>query len=264
MEWPKYEQVPTERLFIDTRYQRPEVNRLVTVIAENFQPEVFGALLISWRKEKQLAVMDGQQRMNAARLIGIETLPCLISRGLSVAQEARIFVHQNRDRLRVRPVHRFRGEVVGELPRAIAINRIAHTHGIELVDWSGMNAPPEVMAAIVALERVYDSFGEEVLGRALDVIIAAWPQTPGRFRGEIVRAVSHVISQDEPNIEVLIDVLSGPSLGSPYELMKRSSDLRHGKGLGGGSFGYTIDVIRTDYGAAMKKRRRARKVESNE
>jgi hypothetical protein len=246
-DWPfKFEWVPVELLFIDPSYQRPET-RLVKVIAENFRPAVFGTVLGSRRDTGRVAIMDGQQRTSAARLIGVVAVPCLVYEGLTVPEEARIFVQLQRDRLSMRPVQRFKGELRGLYPRAIEIKRVLDARDIELVEHSGKDAPPDALAAITALETIFDRFGSPVLEQALDVITAAWPQTRGRFRGEVVLAVAHFIAQDDPRQDRLVRTLSNPKL-SPDKLMERSAKLRTaGVGLGGGSIGYTVEIIRADY-----------------
>lgn len=247
-DWPlRYELVAIDLLFIDPTYQRPET-RLVKIIAEEFHPEVFGVVLGSRRSNGKVAVMDGQQRTSAARLIGVPAVPSLVTDGLSVADEARIFVRLQRDRLNMRPVQRFKGELAGLYPRAITIKRILDGRGIELVEHSGKDAPPNALAAITALETIHDRFGPPVLEQTLDVIMAAWPQIRGRFRGEVVQAVAQFIAQDSPRSDRLVDTLTNPRLETPEALMERSAKLRTaGVGLGGGSIGYTVEIIRADY-----------------
>lgn len=248
--------LPVESLFIDTRYQRPET-RLIREIAERFNWEQFGTLIVSKRAQLKYATIDGQQRRGAALMVGKVYVPCLLGIGLTVAQEARLFSRLQEDRLSVRPVHRFRADVCGEIPRALEIMAALDRLAIELVESSGRNAPPDALSAVVALEKMYDRYGLPIVQTALEVIIAAWPQQRGRFRGEVMQSIGGFLAIDEPKIDVLINMLSAPKIGSPDKLMERSANARKaGAGLGGGSIGYTIEVLRNDYRRRTRSARR--------
>jgi hypothetical protein len=254
IDWPAYELLRIDRLFVDTDYQRPET-KLVESIAADFRPIAFGAVIVSQRPRDRYALIDGQQRVGGARLRGVERVPALVSVGLTRAQEARAFVHLNRERLAVRAVQRFRAELAGEDPRALTIKRVLDARAIELVESSGFNAPPDALSAIVAVEAVFDRWGVDALEVSLDVITGAWPQQRGRFQGEIVRAVAQMVVQDSPEVGRLMAAMAGPRVGSPAGLMERSANLRRGTGLGGKSVGYTVEVLRLAY---YGRRRRTR------
>ena len=245
-------------LFVDTSYQRP-VAHMADRIADRFDWLKFGALLVSLREDERGAVVDGQQRLTAGHKVGVMTVPCLVVRGLDLAGEAALFVSVQRDRLNVRPAHRFRAEVVAQLPDALEIDRALRARGIELTESSGRSAPPQALAAIDAVRKVWARGGIALVEQTLDVIVGAWAQKRGRFKGDLIRGIGRFIDDEQPDMGALLDALSDPDkLGSPGALSERAVALAKGSAArgGGGSEGYIVRVLRGDYAAARRRAQR--------
>lgn len=260
-EWPKYSRLAVNDLFVDITYQRPET-RLIKQIANELRAEQFGTIIVSARDDGRYAIVDGQQRVGAARLIGITHVPCLVLTGKTLAEEARLFVRLQKDRLNVRAYQRFQAEKVAEDPRALELQSCIDRAGLALIESSGEKEHPDSLAAVGHLEKTYDLGGAGIVDTTFEAIKAAWPGMTGRFRGEIVLAVGTVIAQDDADIARLVEVLADDrprKLGTPNRLMERSVAMRKGVGLGGGSTKYTIAVIREDYRAYGRGSRRRAK-----
>lgn len=254
--------IETRECWVDLAYQRPETH-LIRRIADDFRHEQFAAILVSEREgpDGRYAVIDGQQRLGAARLLGITHIPALVANTKTQAAEAALFVATQRERLNVRPAHRFRAEVVAGAPRALEIDALIKAHGLTLGESSGVREAPDAFAAIGTTEQMHDRFGIEVLATTFDVLVSAFPGMPGRWRGEFIAAIATFIAQDKPDLGRLIETLADDRpnrLGSPNVLYARSTDLRKGRGAGGGSWTYTVDVIRDDYRKRRPRRSRSR------
>lgn len=99
--------IPVE-LFNIQPYQRSK-QRHVTRIAENWDDAKCNVLLVSYdEKNGWFNVVDGQHRAAAARMRGIEYLVCEIFIGMTISQEASLFVSQNENTKKLTPFDTFK------------------------------------------------------------------------------------------------------------------------------------------------------------
>lgn len=85
---------PISDLVVDI-YQREIKAKKIKAIVENFRIDDFGALTVSKRgKSKKYYVVDGQHRAIAARILGLEAVPCLKIKRTGRQAEARVFKDQ--------------------------------------------------------------------------------------------------------------------------------------------------------------------------
>lgn len=82
--------VPVEDLHIDDSYQRPVHNHVKT-IAQEWDDMKCDPLKINYRKDGKLYVWDGQHRLVALKMMGVDYVLCVITVGLTQEQEAALF-----------------------------------------------------------------------------------------------------------------------------------------------------------------------------
>ena len=82
--------VPVEDLHIDESYQRP-VQSHVKTIAQEWDDMKCDPLKINYRADGYLYVWDGQHRLVALRIMGVDYVLCVITVGLTQEQEASLF-----------------------------------------------------------------------------------------------------------------------------------------------------------------------------
>ena len=82
--------VPVEDLHIDESYQRP-VQSHVKTIAQEWDDMKCDPLKINYRADGYLYVWDGQHRLVALRIMGVDYVLCVITVGLTQEQEAALF-----------------------------------------------------------------------------------------------------------------------------------------------------------------------------
>lgn len=115
-------------LKVDYTYQRAE--RDVSVIAEDFKWEAFGALVVMKRSNGDLYVVDGQQRLAAAKQRGdIASVPCVVFESNGIEHEARAFVDLNIHRSPVRAAERFSAAVLSGREPEKTINKWLNDQG---------------------------------------------------------------------------------------------------------------------------------------
>lgn len=82
--------VPVEDLHIDDSYQRP-VHSHVKTIAQEWDDMKCDPLKINYRRDGNLYVWDGQHRLVALKMMGVDYVLCVITVGLTQEQEAALF-----------------------------------------------------------------------------------------------------------------------------------------------------------------------------
>lgn len=182
-----FEWIIAGKLKNDSEYQR-KVEKIAQTIAANFDPDLFGTLLVSERSDGTMYVMDGQQRLNAIRIMGWndQFVPCLVYHGLSREDEAAILVDINRGRKPLTPQQIFKAELFRGNPESLAIANIVNAAGFVLNLDNGSLTNGQI-CGIGALEKVYRrSSGPGYLQRALDLIRAIWGAEQGPYAALIM------------------------------------------------------------------------------
>lgn len=180
-------------LTVDPTYQRAIYEPKVKRMMRDFDPDLIGVLLCSRRDDGSTVVLDGQQRRETvARLWGQnQRVPCLIYHGLSVAQEAEVFVGFNETQTKPRAVDRFRAKVVAGDAACLDIQLIVQRHGLRITTGSqGRTAQ-----CIVTLQQVYARGGPQVLDEAIGLVVAAGHTDDEPLSGELTSGVALLLAR---------------------------------------------------------------------
>lgn len=157
-EWPfRVELLPLDRCLVDHSYQRPAVWMFIRKIARTFDATLVGTIDVSERhKGASYAILDGQLRFEAMRLVGKTQVWASIYEGLDHQAEARFFLHKNRDRKAVHPYYTFRANLIAGDARWIAIDETVRKYGYEIAITSAMRAAENHISAIKACEEAFE------------------------------------------------------------------------------------------------------------
>lgn len=220
-EWPfRVERLAIEVLFADHDYQRPVAWPFVRKTASIFDERLVGTIDVSDRGGSY-AILDGQLRFEAMKLVGKTSVWCSIYEGFDKQSEARFFLHKNRDRKAIHPYYTFKARVAAGDEAAIAIQKIVKRHGYKLaVGASRPGTPTENnIVAITALEEAHARHSEtraECLDPALAVLAKT---TRGLEQGQnasLIRGLARFFGayDDEELVpEILEQVLTERSPG---------------------------------------------------
>jgi hypothetical protein len=259
VELPTLEWLDPEELRIPS-YQR-EGAAVERPIADEWSYCAAQTILVSNRERAHWTV-DGQRRRRLALRLGITPIAAVVLHGLTLKEEARLFLDVNVQRLAVNPVSRHLCEVIAEDVRAIDIDRVLARFDLAVSRGSSGVNGCHPFNAVVQAEKVYDDGGTDLLDRTFAVIGAAWPDELRRPTGALVRGVGYFLARDSWGADDsrVAAKLGARSLGRLFELAAHARELSGGKGHGGGSPVYMARGIAAlvygARGAAWEPRRR--------
>lgn len=139
---PALEWLPIDRLLLDDSYQRPLLPSNWTAIrkiAANFSWARFQPIVVSPVEGGRYAVVDGQHRAHAAKLIGIESLPAM-SCHLSRAEQASAFSWINGNTTAITPFHVYKAALAAREPWAMDCRTAVEEAGCKLMTYNKTTA----------------------------------------------------------------------------------------------------------------------------
>lgn len=176
---PSPQFVAVETLLVDDTYQRSieggSSQKLIVKIAENWDWRLCLPLLVS-RRDGRLYVIDGQHRLEAAKLRGdIAHMPVVVFDFDDPKAEAELFVQANRSRRQMSKLDDFHAAVVAGDLKAVATDEVVTSAGLtvgRIQAWQYWK-PGEVVF-VTAIQRALHSQGKAVVEQALRIIARAF------------------------------------------------------------------------------------------
>lgn len=189
---------------VDEKVQRYESEVVVQKIASKFDIKKVGLLTVSKREDGLYYIIDGQHRMKAASLNGVEELDSLVHTGLTIQDEANLFLALNKDRKLPTAIDNFKVAVTAGQAVECAVNNIFEKYDIS-VDKKRKGI---LMTSPTVCVEIYTRYGEEALDYTLHTLLGAWGL--GSIRGNAIRAMGSFLGQhiEEIDIDDLINRLS--------------------------------------------------------
>lgn len=169
---PELEILRVSDLHVDSHVQRTLNDAWASKLAEKWDPHKIGVFKVSRRESGLLAVLDGQHRRSAMLKLdkGGEEVFALVYKGLTVVEEAQIFLRDNVDNVKPNSIDIFRLQVAAEEPTAVEINQVLRDHGLHVsqaLDAHGI-------AAVGALRWVHERGGTVLVDLVLTLIENTW------------------------------------------------------------------------------------------
>jgi hypothetical protein len=192
-------------LQIDASYQRDLATgpsqTLIRKIAQFWNWDLCQPLVVARRAGGELFVIDGQHRLEAARLRGdIPQLPCVVVEYASAADEAASFVHLNQQRRPLSKLDLFKAAVASEDPEACAILEAMTEAGLSVAPHSNYTAwKPGMVQNIGGIEKAWRSAGPKVTAKALVALRLGFQGQVLRYAGTIFPGIVAVCSDEVRN-----------------------------------------------------------------
>lgn len=189
LEW-----VDVSELLIDETYQRPVRDHHINRIVKNFDPDMFGTLIVSARKGGGMYVVDGQHRVEAVKRMGWgdQRVPCVVYHGMTVEEEARAFFYPQSNRVQLVPAERFKARLAAGDESAVNLVRKVESYGYGLNLTMGSSDSTRTIDAISAVERLSLS-REDILSEVLTTCRAAWGHDQFKLTNPILTGLGRFI-----------------------------------------------------------------------
>lgn len=237
---------------IDPVIQRPEQTSEINTIARNFSPPALNVPTASCRIDENgnetYVVLDGQQRRAAALKIGYDELvPFVIHYGLSLKEEAWLFLNLNYRRS-VSAAVRFKNELVGEDAVALAIKAVCEGLGIEI------GVPSGLMAVDLAKRLANTRDGLRHFRWALEEIQTIFdPEHKGGvYNNQVIEAFARFHRHYEGKMDVKRLEKKLSEVGTVWQLIGRGQNVKSFRG--GRISDCLIDVLVERYNHHMGSR----------
>lgn len=208
---PSLEFRRVSELRIDPVYQRSisaaASQTLIRRIAQFWDWSLCQPLAVAKRDDGALFVVDGQHRLEAAKLRrDIDDLPCVVTAYANSGDEAAAFVALNQQRRPLGKIDLFKAALAAEDDTATAIARLLTQAGLHLAPHTNFTAwKPGMVSNIAGIEAAFRAHGERVTGVALRALAQAFAGQVLRYAGSLFPGIVGCVVQ-EVRIEGRVDL----------------------------------------------------------
>lgn len=217
MDWPfEIKLVPVKSMLVDHSYQRPKEDEFVAKMANAFDPRAVGTLIGAARVGGKVAIIEGQQRFEVLKKVGVDKAYCCVLKGMTIADEAEMFYRINKDRKSVNPYYNLRARKVAGDEVAVRIFDIVEESDFKL----GVSPSPKQINAVAAVEHVFrlpTIKRDECLTPTLRALSRSFKGMAKSTDAHLIRGLGVIFqsySDDEIDFNTLYDVLAVQ--GAPY------------------------------------------------
>lgn len=147
----KDEWLPVKELRVDMRVQRELQECHVEKMLKKFDPASFGRISVTKREDGYYYVQDGQHRLEMARRLSLDEVPCVVNNLVSIKDEGHTFIKINQNSAKVSGIDKYRIGVSSEVPEYLRIK--------ECCDYAGLRvgSGPNYINCVAAIGRCVNS-----------------------------------------------------------------------------------------------------------
>jgi hypothetical protein len=198
----EYIKVDPRAIKFDPRAQRNLNKARAAAIAEKLVPTALGTPILSQRDDDLYAV-DGMHRVYACQLIltgkvsaseevreAVQSITCEVHSGLSMANEASLFIIKNKESSKVGPNDEFRIGVLAGHPLFQDTNTVLEKHQLK-VGSSSVNG----VRGIKGILSVVMEHGPDILDLSLTIAEDAWGRSPDTWHSVTIGGIATVMSK---------------------------------------------------------------------
>jgi len=178
-------------------YQAPVNRARVSEMARHWDPNLCIPLAVSARAGGGYAVIDGGHRLAAAKKVGgIEKLPCWVYSGLSIEEEAWLFVAFSTKRRKISSYTNFRAMVASHDPTYEEAVVVLNRHGLTIKGIEnayGEDSSYAQIACAASIHKIVEQRGVSRLETVLAIIDACWADDQLRRHAATLRGLSYFL-----------------------------------------------------------------------
>lgn len=244
--------IKIEELNVSHAYQRMVKRQVVAKIKKNYDASAFGTLIVGKRKDNTLWVVDGQQRMTAAKELGHAEVPCSVMESRGSSHEAEVFRVINGGRQNITRNELFKAALESGDSQSVeivaAIERIGFVLGLS----SGSNSKPHVIRQAAAMEKIYEWGKVPLVEKVLRCIKAAWADEQSATKSFVLTGIAKFFrlypEADETRVVKVMQEVS------PNQILRHADDARQ---LMGGNRDLVVSrVIAMQYNKRLQPKNR--------
>ncbi|WP_319533396.1 DUF6551 family protein [uncultured Cohaesibacter sp.] len=190
---PRLAWVNVDLIMTDNNYQRDLVSARVKKILKSFSWRYFQPVTLAPKSDGTYAVLDGQHRVEAAKLHPtVSEVPASIIEASCVRDEADTFVKVNTERSSVSTIDRFWAGLVASDDDALSVQRVVTAANCQIAPATGV-LKPRMTNAVGAVSRAIRNYGDKAVIDTMKTICAAWPEDGKALKGTIITGLSRVL-----------------------------------------------------------------------
>jgi hypothetical protein len=233
-------------------YQRTIKRPVVVKIKKNYDPSAFGTLIVGCRDDETLWVVDGQQRMTAAKEMGHESVPCSVMPSRGPSHEAEVFRVVNGGRQNITRNELFKAALEARDSQSVEILATVERMGFVFGFTAGSNSKPNTIRQAAPLEKIYGWGGAPMLEKVLRCIKAAWPDNKSATKSFVLTGIAKFFQSykeaDEKRAVIVMKEFS------PDQILRHADDARQ---LMGGNRDLVVSrIIAMQYNKRLKPNNR--------
>ena len=184
--------VALDELQVDESYQRNRLNYHIRQMCDNFMELAIAAPVVGRRSDNSLWVIDGQQRLEAARREGYDAALVLIVDSTGPEFEAAIFRWLN-NRRGISAAIIFRCNVKANDPDTLCIKDIVERTGFRFQGISPVNGGLTI-GCIGEIVRTYHERGADQLELLLQIAHDCWPNDASSVESVFVAGMARFLA----------------------------------------------------------------------
>lgn len=155
--------------------------------------------VVNGRRQVSYYIVDGQHRVFALRLLGIETVRCEVHYDLTRKQEGDLFLLRNREARTVAPLEQYRIGLASGQPICVETEKVLQAHGLEMA--SCRKSSTNRVSSVEVVLGITGEWGAITLDRALSIVEAAWGRGPSTWNGILLHGVARFIARYPEDVD---------------------------------------------------------------
>jgi hypothetical protein len=249
-----YKKIPVGLLEVDPNmdaqriFQPPWANKL----AKMWNPKVLLVATVSLRVDGRYYLIDGQHSTAVAKQKHGPDFErgCIVYEGLSLQEEAALFLAANRDRKPVKPYDNFKVAITAGDSTTIRIDAEVKSCGLEVKASTSTNCVGAVQAIVAVGEK-----REGLLPKVLNTLANGWGRDKSSWDNMAIRAVGMVIDTNWEKVE--LDRLAKTLQKNPVGIWKMHAvrQTRSGGGSNSRSLPLAENIV-TAYNSGLRDPKR--------
>lgn len=187
----RFELIPIKELVSNQDYQRTLSIAHIRRAVENFDLYQINPVKVS-RRNGINYVFNGQHTIEiVVAASGSRDTPvwCMVYEDLTYVHEASIFADQQKFVKHLTPMETFVAHIEAKEEKYLMMQDLVRSYHLEISD-SRQNG---TIAAVAALEYIYDKYGYHVLDKTLRLCVATWEGEQYSLSGNILKGIARMV-----------------------------------------------------------------------